>query len=750
MPEEKSFGILIKRAIEQKKWTQDELAAEVGVSRGTINRWIQDVQRPAVHYLKKLTDTLELDETEAYTLYYAGGKTPPERHNLPLPNRFFTGREAYLKELRKLLEKHRIVALHGLAGIGKTQIALAYAHRFYPDVYPTALWVNAADTAILDADFASLAETLRLPEKDEQELEPRIKAVRTWLEEHTKWLLVMDNADELPIVKPFLLSKPRGYIVLTTRWQFPGEFARPLPVEAMETNEGVRFLWRRARPVQDEAEIDVDAAPPDIHKPIRQLVQELGGHAIALEQAGAYIQQTGTSFADYLEMYEENRRSLLSQYGALKDEHNKHRLTVAATFKGSLARARDLSSLAEDILHFCTFLQPDAIPEELFQYDESFKQDTMAFKGGMEALLRYSLMKLNTQEQTFSLHRLVQAVLIDDMASDLQKQWRKGVVQVLMAAFAEGDFDKEWERCERLLPHVFTCAAWAQPELDSLRGASLLFLQASLYLYVRGRFSEAEQLCIRALSILENLPGTDDSFANMGRGLLSYLYTRLGKNELAEPLRQRVFASIEKDLGTIDVEDVDSITGWTQIYISQGKYEDAEGLLLQALSIKEQQFDAEYSILTQLEAVYMLQGKIEQVEPLSQQVIAISEKHFGPIHPITARALPMLAVVYHAQGKYEQAELLYRRALSIWDDHLKVEHPDITIPLLGLARLLQDQGKREQAEAMYQRTLRIQEQQIGTSNPDTQATRREYVDFLHSIGRDTEAAALEANDEPPV
>ncbi len=110
----------------------------------------------------------------------------------------------------------------------------------------------------------------------------------------------------------------------------------------------------------------------------------------------------------------------------------------------------------------------------------------------------------------------------------------------------------------------------------------------------------------------------------------------------------------------------------------------------------------------------------------------------------------MLAVVYHAQGKYEQAELLYRRALSIWDDHLKVEHPDITIPLLGLARLLQDQGKREQAEAMYQRTLRIQEQQIGTSNPDTQATRREYVDFLHSIGRDTEAAALEANDAPPV
>src|SRR5712692_11819806 len=97
--------------------------------------------------------------------------------------------------------------------------------------------------------------------------------------------------------------------------------------------------------------------------------------------------------------------------------------------------------LAEEILHFCAFLQPDAVPEELFQYDDSFMLDPMVFKKGIAALQHYSLIKYNDQEKTFSMHRLVQAVLIDGMPPDLQKQWRDRMVRALNAAFPEPDFE---------------------------------------------------------------------------------------------------------------------------------------------------------------------------------------------------------------------------------------------------------------------------------------------------------------------
>src|SRR5205085_6194230 len=132
-----------------------------------------------------------------------------------------------------------------------------------------------------------------------------------------------------------------------------------------------------------------------------------------------------------------NRRSLLDQHGALNDVHSEHPLTVAATFKASFAKVREITPLAEDILHFCAFLQPDAIPEELFQHDDSFKVDPMIFKKGIAALQRYSLIKYNDQEKTFTLHRLVQAVLIDAMPTDLRKQWRDSVLRALHAALPD-------------------------------------------------------------------------------------------------------------------------------------------------------------------------------------------------------------------------------------------------------------------------------------------------------------------------
>src|SRR5262249_8491745 len=114
--------------------------------------------------------------------------------NLPFPpNPFFTGREPLLKALEDLFEQYACVALtqpvsiSGLGGIGKTQLALEYAHRCYPGVYRYVLWVNADDSASLSTSFLTLARLLQLPEQQEREEERIVQAVKIWLEEHTRW-----------------------------------------------------------------------------------------------------------------------------------------------------------------------------------------------------------------------------------------------------------------------------------------------------------------------------------------------------------------------------------------------------------------------------------------------------------------------------------------------------------------------------------------------------------------------------------
>src|SRR5260221_8800096 len=119
---------------------------------------------------------------------------PSHAWNVPYqPNPFFTGREELIKQLHDNLMNRKAVALtqaiSGLGGIGKTQTAVEYAYR-YRDEYHDVLWVNAATRDTLITSFLDLAHQLNLPEKDEQDQNITVQAVKRWLEQHGHWLLM--------------------------------------------------------------------------------------------------------------------------------------------------------------------------------------------------------------------------------------------------------------------------------------------------------------------------------------------------------------------------------------------------------------------------------------------------------------------------------------------------------------------------------------------------------------------------------
>src|SRR6266581_650642 len=212
----------------------------------------------------------------------------PPIWNVPYPrNSFFTGRDEILTRLHTQLLAGQASALSqtqaisGLGGIGKTQIAVEYAYRFHKD-YQIVLWARAETTEALTSSYVMIATLLNLPEQKEQEQEITVQAVKTWLQTHSGWLLILDNADDLALVPAFLPPALGGHLLLTTRAQAMGRLASRIEVEAFPAEEGALFLLRRAALLAPDAELS--QAPARDRERAAQVTQELGGLPLALDQ----------------------------------------------------------------------------------------------------------------------------------------------------------------------------------------------------------------------------------------------------------------------------------------------------------------------------------------------------------------------------------------------------------------------------------------------------------------------------------
>jgi hypothetical protein len=157
-----------------------------------------------------------LEDRALWRLARRGGSAV-RRSNVPyVHNPFFLGRETFLTQLRArfLASYGQRQAICGLGGLGKTQLAVEYVHR-YREEYQTILWVRAENAESLGASFGEIAELLDLPERQAEQQEQVVQAVLRWLQGHHKWLLVLDNADEPEQVVSCLPADGDGHVLLT-------------------------------------------------------------------------------------------------------------------------------------------------------------------------------------------------------------------------------------------------------------------------------------------------------------------------------------------------------------------------------------------------------------------------------------------------------------------------------------------------------------------------------------------------------
>ncbi|GHO56521.1 helix-turn-helix domain-containing protein [Ktedonobacter robiniae] len=312
------FGARLRQERIQRHLSQEALAEALGVSPRSIARWEQGQALPQASIRLQLSRFFNLPPKEFFGEHEAQVPLKP-LWGVPYPrNPFFTGREEVLHHLHELLNREHTTALtqswaiSGLGGIGKTQIALEYAYQYRQD-YHYIFWVSAATRESLFADIVTIMDQLQLPERNEQDQKKVVTAVKQWFASHQEWLLILDNADDITIVPDFVPTKRSGHMLLTTRAQALGALAQRIDVATMGMAEGTLFLLRRAKIVPPD--MLLDQVEEETLAAAETIVTEMDFLPLALDQAGAYIEEVGCNLSTYLELYRTHRKELLQRRG---------------------------------------------------------------------------------------------------------------------------------------------------------------------------------------------------------------------------------------------------------------------------------------------------------------------------------------------------------------------------------------------------------------------------------------------------
>jgi tetratricopeptide (TPR) repeat protein/transcriptional regulator with XRE-family HTH domain len=763
-------------------WSQRDLADRLGTTINNVSRWELGQTTPGPYFREKLSKLFG-KSVQDLGLVGKGESLPTAESEVPkatpmsassleeeIPlwtvpyrrNPHFTGRDEILDQLEQQLslvgsgdlKRTRSIALtqpqaiKGLGGIGKTQIAVEYAYRSREQGhYMHILWISAASEEAILTSFATLAELHpAFSAGDQTDQHKLVREIKRWLEQcKERWLLIFDNADNVAMAQEYFPRWGNGSILLTTRANAVGSLAASIDVEKMGFVEGTHLLLSRARRLENASEEEINEAG--------NIVVALDHFPLALDQAGAYIDETGCSFSTYLQLYQDHRKVLLARRGA---QSSHYPTSVATTWCLSFRAVERANPAAGDFLRLCAFLAPDYIPEELLTEGAAYwppllqqvTTDLLAFNQMFENVLAFSAVKRLAEDHRLSIHRLLQVILVDAMEPEEQHQWAERVVRAVNTVFPRDpkEDSDSWPKCLRYLEQAQACDTLIQRYQLQLPEAADLLDRTATYLRTCASYSLAEPLYLRSISLWEQRLGPDDPQVAFPLNNLARLYFLQGKYAEAESFYLRALHIREQQLGPVHPLVAPPVTGLANLYREQGKYAEVELFYKRSLSIWEQARGPLHPnvarLLNNLASLYQELGRYVEAEPLFQRALQIWEQTLGLEYPDVARSLNNLASLYQDLGKYAEAEPLYQRALQIWEQTLGLDHPNAAYPLDNLANLYREQKKYAEAEPMFQRALRIREQAHGPENPIVAYVLTNLAELYREQGRYEEAGPL--------
>jgi len=607
--------------------------------------------------------------------------------------------------------------VQGMGGVGKTALAVEYAHRFR-GLYAGVCWCPAETHTGLLSALASLAVTLGASTAEEADVEKAAKAALCRLtEQRTTWLLIYDNV-AAPDAIADLLPSAGARVLITSRFSDWSELADEVALDVLPLEEAVALL--RSRTGRGYAGAQT-------------LAEVLGCLPLALDHAAAYCKRTQMRFADYAEKVSSLINTAPRGVGYPR--------SVATTFDLAITQAVTQCQTAEALMAYLAQCAPERIPMILV---EGAVDDEAERLQALAALAEVSLVQHHPFEDgapAVTVHRLVQAVARARSEANGSAQDALGRMTARLVAIypEESNSDPQtWPSCAQLAPHLLALRAAGPDATSDIADWSKLLGLAGGYFLGRAAYSQAEPLLRDALAIREKTLGPEHSLTAEGLDGLAVLLANLGDIAGARPLYERALAIREKALGPEHPDTAQSLNNLAALLGNLGDIAGARPLFERALAIREKALGPEHPDTAQsLNNLAILLGNLGDIagaRPLYERALAIREKALGPEHPDTAQSLNNLAALLEEQRDFAGARPLHERALAIRETALGLEHPDTATSLDYLAGLLRNQGDIAGARPLYERALAIREKALGPEHPITANSLSSLAGLLYAQG----------------
>ncbi|KAJ4267323.1 hypothetical protein NW762_003427 [Fusarium torreyae] len=697
----------------------------------------------------------------------------------------FVGRSEILELLKSQLghlnphlqgKAHMRAALHGLGGVGKTQIALSYAYWLQEISKDTSVfWVHASSAERFSEAYANIAKECKIPGHEDPSFDV-LPAVRDWLasEESGQWLMIIDNADDMQLFfpQPDELSKPitgdeetldqflpecaNGTILITTRNMQVGlrltKGKRPIEVGKMDEHESTQLL-RQGLQQGDEPLTD-----------LLQLSSRLEFLPLALVQAAAFIQENSITVVEYLELLDGSENDLVEllneEFETVGRDSDTPR-AVAQTWMLSFQQIERQFPFAGELLSLMSIFDRQAIPLEFLEfYSEEKKRAESNIKmrlvKALGVLKAFCFIRAE-RGGNHNMHRLVQLVTRTWLIrKSTMAEFARWALLAVSDFYPYGTFE-EISTCTAYLAHAYSVLGvqGADSKEDRLEKASLLHRMGAFFQY-QGRYVEAEQLQREAVNIRRELLGEEHKETLIVTSDLASTLSHQGRFDEAEELEVHVLDIIKPILGEEHGQTLSAMNNLAFTLSEQDRVEEAGELWGQVLEIRKRVLGEEHldTIRTMDNLATTLEGKEE--EELQRRVVEARTKALGEEHPDTLSSMGNLAMTLYGQGELLEAEELQVKVLEISKRVLSEEHPDTLISMTNLGRTWTLLGKLSadtrhfypdvdmfgDANKLLQDCLRLRTQLLGSNHPDTLETRS----CLEDCQRETELAdRIEAN-----
>src|SRR5690349_18375029 len=687
------FAGLLRQLRAEAGLTQEELAEAAGLSP----RSVSDLERGINRTARKDTAVLLggalglAEPVRALFVAAARGLAPaaevlgaargarPRVWNIPARNPGFTGRDDLLAEVREQLvagDKAVVQALHGMGGVGKTQLAAEYAHRFAGS-YDLAWWLNAEQGGLIGDQVAALG--LALGVQPGAGTEAVQAAVLGELRHRGRWLLVFDNAEDPADVAPWLPGGG-GHVLITSRQRGWDEVAAPVEIDVLARPESMAILQARVTALSGA---DAD-----------KLAAELGDLPLAIAQAAGFMADTGMTADEFLALLRTRAGQLLAQ-GAPRSYP---RSLAAATGLMADQLARQDPAAAE-LASVCAFLAPEPIPQSLFTSAVSVlpselaarAADPLAWRQTLAHLTRQSLARID--HRGLQMHRLTQAILRDRLTPAQATATRKHA-EALLAASNPGDPPNPvtWPRWAALTPHVLAAdlAATDSPALRELARYTCW------YLIERGDPHTAHDLASGLRQQWRDRLGEDHEHTLIAAHYLAWTLLEMGRHAESRDLNRDTLVRRRRVLG-----------------------EDHPDTLYTA-----------HNLAIDLREL----GEVQAARDLNHDTLERHRRVLGEDHPDTLRSAAMLAFDLRELGEVQAARDLDHDTLERRRRVLGEDHPDTLRSAHNLATDLRALGEVQAARDLDHDTLVRRRHILGHDHPDTLNSAANLTTDLRALG----------------